>query len=156
MAKEKALPAGGFFHELVHVGVYKGSQGKVTRQVTFAAIAVAVTIGSWRLYDSGISTSWLDIMTGSYRGVGRIFFPAFILILGNWMAYRIVNLPSFADFLIAVQAEMNKVSWPTRGELYRASLVVIWVIIILAAVLFGYDLTWKAVFIFLKVSYQSG
>ena len=34
----------------------------------------------------------------------------------------------FADFLIAVEAEMTKVSWPSRGELVRSSIVVILVI----------------------------
>ena len=48
-------------------------------------------------------------------------------------------MPRFADFLISVEAEMNKVSWPSRGELYRASLVVIVVIFLLVAILFGYD-----------------
>jgi preprotein translocase subunit SecE len=34
---------------------------------------------------------------------------------------------------------MNKVSWPSRHELFRASVVVILVIFFLAALLFGYD-----------------
>ena len=40
---------------------------------------------------------------------------------------------------------MNKVSWPSRGELYRASLVVIVVIFLLTAILFAYDLVLKFV-----------
>ena len=35
-----------------------------------------------------------------------------VLAFGLWLGYRIVNVPQFADFLIAVEAEMNKVSWP--------------------------------------------
>ena len=42
-----------------------------------------------------------------------------------WVSYRLVNVPGFADFLIAVEAEMNKVSWPTRTELFRSSIVVL-------------------------------
>jgi preprotein translocase subunit SecE len=52
-------------------------------------------------------------------------------------------MPSFADFLISVEAEMSKVSWPTRGELIRASIVVILMIFFLAAILFGFDLVWR-------------
>ena len=52
-------------------------------------------------------------------------------------------MPTFADFLIAVEAEMNKVSWPSRGELFRASIVVMLVIFVLAAVLFGFDVMWE-------------
>jgi preprotein translocase subunit SecE len=51
----------------------------------------------------------------------------------------VVNIPSFADFLISVEGEMNKVSWPSRGELFRASVVVILVIFFLAFLLFAYD-----------------
>jgi preprotein translocase subunit SecE len=35
---------------------------------------------------------------------------------------------------------MNKVSWPSRGELFRASIVVMLVIFFLAGLLFFYDL----------------
>ena len=34
----------------------------------------------------------------------------------TWFAYRLVNLSSFADFLIAVEVEMTKVSWPSRDR----------------------------------------
>jgi preprotein translocase subunit SecE len=90
-------------------------------------------------------------------GTGLYFFPALLLIAGLWFGFRIVNLPQFADFLIAVEAEMNKVSWPSRAELIRSSIVVICVIVILAAVLFGFDLTWKAFFTYvLRIIYQGG
>jgi preprotein translocase subunit SecE len=77
--------------------------------------------------------------------VGRYIAPVVLLALGAWLAFRIVNIPRFADFLISVEAEMNKVSWPSRGELYRASLVVIVVIFLLTAILFTYDLVLKYV-----------
>ena len=64
-----------------------------------------------------------------------------LLIVGLWLGFRIVNLPTFADFLIAVEAEMNKVSWPSRTELIRASMVVIVLMFGLTIVLFTYDIT---------------
>ena len=76
---------------------------------------------------------------------------AILLLVGIWLGYRIVNIPQFADFLIAVEAEMNKVSWPSRGELIRSSVVVIFVIFLLAIVLFGYDLVWRSLFVFIGV-----
>jgi preprotein translocase subunit SecE len=72
--------------------------------------------------------------------MGEYIMPALVLAFGAWASFRIVNIPRFADFLISVEAEMNKVSWPSRAELYRASLVVIVVIFLLTAVLFAYDL----------------
>ncbi len=66
-----------------------------------------------------------------------------LLAVGFWVCYRIVNFPTFADFLIAVEAEMAKVSWPTRTQLIRSSLVVIITIIGLAAILWVYDTFWR-------------
>lgn len=106
---------------------YKRSQGRIARQVTFFAIVAAIAAGAW-------------IISGrANTEVGRYVVPLAILAAGTWIAFRIVNMPRFADFLISVEAEMNKVSWPSRGELYRASLVVIAVIFLLVAVLFAYD-----------------
>ena len=40
---------GTFFYELVHVGIYKRNQGRITRQVTFAAVVAAIALGLLRL-----------------------------------------------------------------------------------------------------------
>ena len=64
----------------------------------------------------------------------------------GWAAFRLVQWPRFADFLISVEAEMSKVSWPARAELLRASAVVILVIFLLAVILFAYDFIWKSIF----------
>jgi preprotein translocase subunit SecE len=80
----------------------------------------------------------------SPRIVGQYIVPALLVAFGAWLAFRIVNFPRFADFLISVEAEMNKVSWPSRGELFRASMVVLVVIFLLTAILLAYDLILKA------------
>ena len=128
-----------FFQELLHTGIYKRSQGRITRQVTWGAMACAVALGFWRLSVTMIE-EW-----GWDRAVGMVV-PTVLAAVGCWIAYRLVNFPRFADFLIAVEAEMNKVSWPTRGELVRSSLVVLFTIFALAAVLFGFDAIWNAIF----------
>lgn len=129
-----------FFQELFHAGIYKRTQGRITRQVTFAAIALAVALGCWRL------NQVLGIRT-----VVAYAVPGALAVLGVWIAYRVVNLPAFADFLIAVEAEMNKVSWPTRTELVRSSIVVLVTMFALAAVLLMFDAFWTWIFQFLKV-----
>jgi preprotein translocase subunit SecE len=124
---------GAFFQEMLRVGIYKRSQGRITRQVTFFVLFVVVALGLLRL--STVLTAY-----GLYW---QYVLPGVLLMGGLWVAYRVVNVPSFADFLIAVEAEMNKVSWPTRPELTRASMVVLIVIFALAAILAAYDLLWK-------------
>ena len=124
---------GAFVQELFRVGLYKRSQGRYARQMTFGALAVIVALGCWSLsefYSGGSATT-------------RYAVPLAVLAVGLWASFRVVQMPSFADFLIAVEGEMNKVSWPSRGELFRASVVVMLVIFLLAAILFGYDLVWE-------------
>jgi len=131
-----------FFQELFHVGLYKRTQGRVTRQVTFAAVAVVLAFGLWQL-NMTLNESWsLQVSFG---------VPGLLLLAGLWMAYRLVNVPIFADFLIAVEAEMNKVSWPTRTELYRSSIVVLVTIFALAAILFFFDFFWNSFFKWLGI-----
>jgi preprotein translocase SecE subunit len=204
-----------FFQELFRAGVYKRSQGRITRQVTWVAIAVILALGLWQLsgrlesWDPGIrlktraETAGLvkltrdaviivdakgqelerheiparatptveinqkieagtvlyqsDPLKVPWARAGLCFgLPGVLLMAGLWIAYRLVNLPAFADFLIAVEAEMNKVSWPSRAELFRASMVVLFTIFALAAVLFGFDSFWRWFFEFLKVFPQKG
>ena len=75
-------------------------------------------------------------------GVVRFLVPGAILAAGLWFLYRLVNVPRFADFLIAVESEMAKVSWPSGAEVARSSAVVIFLIFALAAILAAYDLFW--------------
>ncbi len=142
MGKEKNAPLGMFFRELFQLGIYKRSQGRVARQVTFAALAVGVLLAAWRL--SVAAVGWrIESLGENSEHLLRFGLPGVVALVGIWVAFRLVNIQGFADFLIAVEAEMNKVSWPTRGELIRSSLVVILLILFLSAVLFGYDVFWR-------------
>jgi preprotein translocase subunit SecE len=137
MSKEKknaaAIP---LVRELFQWGVYKRTQGRLTRQITFFAIWLLVGIGALRLREQ------LQQGTGAGGDPMAMSIAAAVFVLGGWLAFRLVNLPSFADFLIAVEAEMNKVSWPTKSELFRSSMVVIFSILFLAVVLSLYDSFW--------------
>jgi len=128
-------------------GLYKRNQGRITRQVTFGTLLFGIAFGCWRL--SQEIGSWTAF--GRYGRAAEIGIPLALVAAGAWFAYRLVNLPRFADFLIAVEAEMAKVSWPTRSELIRSSVVVIVVILGLAIVLFGYDAFWKTLLSWLRV-----
>jgi preprotein translocase subunit SecE len=129
---------GAFLQELFRTGLYKRSQGRIARQVTFAALWIIVALGAWRMNvwfaDRGYSTS------ESYA------IPLTVFAIGSWAAFRVVQLPQFADFLISVEGEMNKVTWPKRSELFRASIVVMLLIFVLAAILYLYDLLWQTIF----------
>ena len=132
--------------DLFQLGVYKRNQGRIVRQVTFAALAITLLLAAWHLWAvlqnrSGFLWSYLPGMEFL-----QYLIPGLVLLVGLWISYRLVNYPQFADFLIAVEAEMNKVSWPSKTELIRSSLVVIFMMFFLAFILFGFDLVWRALF----------
>ncbi|MCD6378651.1 MAG: preprotein translocase subunit SecE [Planctomycetes bacterium] len=60
--------------------------------------------------------------------------------------YKIVNWPRSADFLIATEGEMKKVSWSSKKELIGATKVVIITTFLLAAMLGAVDLAFAFFF----------
>ncbi|MGH7169732.1 MAG: preprotein translocase subunit SecE [Gemmataceae bacterium] len=71
--------------------------------------------------------------------------PLLMLAAGLWLAWRVVNVPAFADFLIATEAEMNKVSWTTQRRLIQDTIVVLVAVVLMAFYLFSMDVVWKAI-----------
>ena len=129
----------GFVQELARVSLYKRTQGRITRQVTAAALFVTVALGCWKLSIMLRDWTWLQS-----RALGLEYaIPGALLALGAWLSYRLVNYPPFADFLIAVEAEMAKVSWPSRRELVRATVVVLVSMLVLTIMLYIYDTVWS-------------
>jgi preprotein translocase SecE subunit len=71
--------------------------------------------------------------------------PLLLMAATLWFAWRAVNYPTFADFLIATEAEINKVSWTTRRALIRDTIVVMITLILLTVFLFVVDLFWSGI-----------
>ena len=135
-------------HELFRFGRYKRNQGQIARRTTFGALALIVVLGCWRMSEYYVDRPPLL----------HYWVPLAFMVIGLWASFRVVQMPSFADFLISVEGEMNKVSWPSRSELFRATLVVILVVFFLAALLFAYDavLTWAIRFLDRAVGWMFG
>ncbi|MGI9516383.1 MAG: preprotein translocase subunit SecE [Pirellulaceae bacterium] len=128
----------GLMGTMFQAGLYKPQQGRIVRQVTFVSIAILALLIAWEIGQIAFISDLFeraDYAVGFGLGV-----------VGLWIAYRIVNYAPFADFLIAVEAEMKKVSWPAWPELWKASLVVIFVIFSMALSLWLFDLIWTALF----------
>lgn len=138
--------SGSFLSELFKFGLYKPNQGRVVRQVTFFAILLLSGLAAYELHRFRLLS---EMFPGS-----RYVFLLGLIAVALWFAYRIVNYSKFADFLIAVEAEMNKVSWPTKDELWKASLVVMFVIFAMAAALFFFDLVWTKLFQVVGIRYN--
>ncbi len=72
-----------------------------------------------------------------------ISLPILLALLTLWFAWRIVNMPTFADFLIATDAELYKVSWTTRPRLVQDTIVVLITVVLLAVFLLVADVSWS-------------
>lgn len=71
-----------------------------------------------------------EIQVRSLEGVGyarwiQAGVPAVIFIAGAAFILYLMNKPKFADFLIATEGEMKKVSWSSRSELVGSTTIVI-------------------------------
>jgi preprotein translocase subunit SecE len=159
MAKEASTQSATFLRMLFSLGFYKRSQGRIARQATFIVLAIVVLLAGWSLLnymngkvlpgtslllkdpDAGFTAE--DTLYKNVNEVGHYLLPLAVVLGGFWLAFRAMNIPQFADFLISVEAEMNKVSWPSRTEMYRSAIVVMITIFGLAFLLFGYDVIWQ-------------
>jgi preprotein translocase subunit SecE len=140
MAKTKSEV--GFPGELSRLSLYKPNQGRMTRQLTALGLAAVAFLGAYTM-----SQGWLSV----YNPPVRVGVPVLISLIAVWIIFRAVNYAPSADFLISVEAEMDKVSWATKTELYRATVVVIGTMFFLGAVLYAYDLLWNRILTALRV-----
>ncbi|MCA9190920.1 MAG: preprotein translocase subunit SecE [Planctomycetales bacterium] len=137
-SKDSAIGSQPFLQELFRSALYKPRQGRMVRQVTAIVVWAVAGVGAWRMHE-------LFLISKPGGALGYLIAVA-VAGVGVWLGYRLVNWPKFADFLISVEAELNKVSWPTKRELIRASMVVIFTILFLSILLFLFDFVWKFLF----------
>jgi len=123
--------------ELFRFALYKPTQGRLVRQATFIAIALTVAFGCFSL------------SAGPLGGEGdaiSIGVPLAIWLVLCWVAFRVVNVPRFADFLISVESELEKVVWPGKKQVMQSTVVVIATMLFLGLFLFVVDQFWRILF----------
>jgi preprotein translocase SecE subunit len=141
-------------------GAYKPNQGRLIRRLTMLGILALVAAGFyhfWPAIQRGMTGVWAWTMpfTDDYNLVlahmPGLTITTIIALGALWLSYRAVNAHRFADFLIATSAEMQKVSWSTRKQVTRDTIVVLVVTAILSAYLLAMDLIWVVVLRFFGV-----
>ena len=123
-----------FLVNLVRADLYKPMQGWYARIYTAIGLGVIVALGIWRVYET------LDDYTPL---LARLGVPAAVAVVLGWLIFRLVQYPPFVEFLIATEAEMNKVSWTSSDDLYRATTVVLTTVVLMAVFSFGVDWVWS-------------
>jgi preprotein translocase SecE subunit len=128
--------------------LYKPSLGRWVRRLTAIGIVVVGWSGAASLGAQGVvPTTWVLELPFGFGAVtalqqADVFVPALIVLASLWVAFRAVNVPSFAEFLIATEAEMNKVSWTPRKRLFQDTIVVLVTTLIMTLFLLAVDLFW--------------
>lgn len=128
--------------------IYKRGQGKYTRLTSAFAGAIIVGFGCMRLYDRLEAVSW-GISERAKMWIATMVPTGLFLVLAL-LIFWLVNKPSVADFMIAAEGEMKKVSWSSRQEIMVSTSIVIVVVIVMAALLgttdFGFQLFFQWLF----------
>lgn len=121
--------------ELVSTNNYKSSQGRVARRLTFIGLSLVFIWGGYSFFRA------------DYFGAqGAAIGGALIALLGVWASFRVINFPAFADFLVSVEAEMSKVSWPSKRDLFANTKVVLIFMVLFTALILVYDLIFQRIF----------
>ena len=121
--------------------IYKRGQGKYTRLCSAFAIAIIAGLGCLQLYkklQAGDLGQWVESMV-----------PAGLFVVLALLIFWLVNKPSLADFLIAAEGEMKKVSWSSRQEIAVSTFIVIMVVISMAVLLGTTDVAFRTLFTWL-------
>jgi preprotein translocase SecE subunit len=133
---------------------YKKGQGLRVRRGTMIGLLAIVFCGLWTYVWNRtltVNTAWqLDVPFDAERFILVMYAPALTLsvliaVVAGWFCYRLVNWPRFADFLIATDAELNKVSWSSQKKLVQDTIVVLVTLAMMATFLLLMDLLWSFV-----------
>jgi len=125
----------------VRFSIYKRGQGSYTRLCSASAFAVIAGLGCRRLYQVLEATDlglWVKIMV-----------PAGLFVALSLLISWLINTRAIADFMIAAEGEMKKVSWSSRKEIAVSTFIVIMVVILMTVLLGATDMTFQLIFTWL-------
>jgi preprotein translocase SecE subunit len=131
-----------------HGNSYKRSLGMKVRRLTILGVLIIGGTGVYSLMFQGLlPETWrlampFELKAITVLGDAQYAIPLLFLAATLWLAFRAVNVPTFAEFLIATEAEMNKVSWTPKRRLAQDTVVVLTTTLILTLFLLVVDLFW--------------
>jgi preprotein translocase subunit SecE len=135
-APSTAESTGGF------LSIYKSGQGYWTRMITAGAVLLVVGLMTQWFYQQVLAQPVFNRLTNAWK-VGIV---AALVVLSAFFLWRYLNKPHTVDFLIETEKEMAKVNWTSRRDLIGSTKVVIVFMLLIAAILFGYDLLFGYLF----------
>ncbi len=134
---------------LLNTYAYKRTQGLKARRYTlmgllligwsgvYSIVSHDMVRGDWNLKMPFTGDRVWTLLTDTQYTV-----PILLAALVFWLAWRVVNMPAFADFLIATEAEMNKVAWSSRKQLVQDTIVVLITLALMTLFFLVVDFFW--------------
>ncbi len=114
--------------------IYKSGQGKHTRLCSGFAGALMAGLGCLGLFNKLEAASW-GFSSRTTMWIATMV-PAGLFVALALLIFWLVNKASIADFMIAAEGEMKKVSWSSRQEITVSTIIVI-VVLVTMAILLG-------------------
>lgn len=123
--------------------IYKPGQGYYTRIGTAVGSGILIIAGTMFLFNQlGGLLPNRDYTLPVQYGISIAF-----LVTMSVLVYWIVGLNRRSnDFFIATEGEMKKVNWSSRKEVIRSTKVVITTVVLMAVVLFVFDVLFMVLF----------
>lgn len=128
---------------------YKPESAKTSRGVTAFILGALLLYGSLSLYDYLADGWWMDPFGGE-GGWGEVLGEEFplspralltmvLMAASGFGIFKLCNYAKYVDFLVETEAELKKVTWPSKPEVYSSSVIVIVTTIILGIYVFVVD-----------------
>ena len=133
---------------------YKKGQGSIARLLSLAGCALLLLWGgySFWIYLQGYTTlarTLLEVPTIGLEINFALIIAVVVFLGGGAGIVWLLNRPRLVDLLIETEAEMKKVSWPSRQEAWNSSIIVVVTVVIMMGLLFAYDFFLNKLFLVL-------
>lgn len=129
---------------------YKKGQGFWARLAAYLLGGVLVVFGAFALYGA-INVPNQHVLMESVPLVGQVSaykVIALLVGLGGLLGLHLVlNKPDSVDLMVETEQEMRKVAWPTGKDVWSATVVVAFVSVLLAVLMWGLDVVLRQLFL---------
>ncbi len=148
---------------MAQLEIIKPGQGRYARGAAYFLGMLLVVFGGISLYATiNVPFDARATPTSTWEKIEHALYVPNVPLLGHISAYRVIafiavlfgalalhlllNRPTVVDTLIDTEQELKKVSWPSKREVWNATLVVVLVTFTMAIMLFGFDWLLRALF----------
>jgi preprotein translocase subunit SecE len=130
------------------LSIYKPGQGYYTRMLTAVGVATIVLSGvAWL----GEKMTSIDAIPDDQELLYQAGMAVGVIAFFGILVYVLLNKPRIADFMIATEAEMKKVNWPSKKEIIGSTWVVICGTAFIAVLLFAINYGFTKFFVYIHL-----